>query len=52
MTAKSVLFVCVSNAGKSVMAAGLMSQIAAPNVSVTSAVSVRRARPQGCGTPR
>lgn len=32
-----MLFVCVSNAGKSVMAAGLMRQIAGPNIRVTSA---------------
>lgn len=33
----SVLFVCVSNAGKSVMAAALMRQLAEPNIHVTSA---------------
>jgi arsenate-mycothiol transferase len=33
----SVLFVCVSNAGKSVMAAGLMRHIAAPNIHISSA---------------
>lgn len=37
MADKSVLFVCVSNAGKSVMAAGLMRQIAGPHIRVTSA---------------
>lgn len=37
MAETSVLFVCVSNAGKSVMAAGLMRQAAAPNIHVTSA---------------
>lgn len=37
MTDTSVLFVCVSNAGKSVMAAGLMHQLAGPNVHVSSA---------------
>ncbi|KWX23643.1 protein tyrosine phosphatase [Mycolicibacterium wolinskyi] len=37
MTDTSVLFVCVSNAGKSVMAAGLMRQIVAPNIRVASA---------------
>ncbi|TXI56306.1 low molecular weight phosphatase family protein [Mycolicibacterium mageritense] len=37
MADTSVLFVCVSNAGKSVMAAGLMSQAAAPNIHVASA---------------
>lgn len=37
MADRSVLFVCVSNAGKSVMAAGLMRQIAGPHIRVTSA---------------
>ena len=37
MAARSVLFVCVSNAGKSVMAAGLMRQLADPKIVVTSA---------------
>jgi len=37
MAETSVLFVCVSNAGKSVMAAGLMRQAAAPNIHVSSA---------------
>ncbi len=37
MTDMTVLFVCVSNAGKSVMAAGLMRQVAAPNIRVSSA---------------
>ncbi|WP_395308950.1 low molecular weight phosphatase family protein [Mycobacterium sp. AMU20-3851] len=37
MADTSVLFVCVSNAGKSVMAAGLMRQLAGPNVHVSSA---------------
>ena len=37
MTDTSVLFVCVNNAGKSVMAAGLMRQIASPHIRVTSA---------------
>ncbi len=37
MTDRSVLFVCVSNAGKSVMAAGLMRQIAGPQIRVASA---------------
>ncbi|GAB5899024.1 arsenate-mycothiol transferase ArsC [Mycolicibacterium mageritense] len=37
MTDMTVLFVCVSNAGKSVMAAGLMRQAAAPNIRVSSA---------------
>ncbi|MEE6168575.1 MULTISPECIES: arsenate-mycothiol transferase ArsC [unclassified Mycolicibacterium] len=37
MTDTSVLFVCVSNAGKSVMAAGLLRQLAGPNVHVSSA---------------
>lgn len=37
MPEKSVLFICVSNAGKSVMAARLMRQAAAPNIHVTSA---------------
>lgn len=37
MADRSVLFVCVSNAGKSVMAAGLMRQIAGAHIRVTSA---------------
>ncbi|WKG03932.1 low molecular weight phosphatase family protein [Mycolicibacterium sp. HK-90] len=37
MSEKSVLFVCVSNAGKSVMAAGLMRHLAAPNIHIRSA---------------
>jgi arsenate-mycothiol transferase len=37
MAEASVLFVCVSNAGKSVMAAGLMRQAASPNIHITSA---------------
>ncbi|WP_396908198.1 low molecular weight phosphatase family protein [Mycolicibacterium sp.] len=37
MADRSVLFVCVSNAGKSVMAAGLMRQVAGPHIRVTSA---------------
>ena len=37
MADTSVLFVCVSNAGKSVMAAGLMRQIAGPTIHVSSA---------------
>ncbi|UXA17108.1 low molecular weight phosphatase family protein [Mycobacterium sp. SMC-4] len=37
MSAKSVLFVCVSNAGKSVMAAGLMRHLAGGDVHVASA---------------
>ena len=37
MADTSVLFVCVSNAGKSVMAAGLMRQLAAPNIHISSA---------------
>ena len=37
MADRSVLFVCVSNAGKSMMAAGLMRQIAGPHIRVTSA---------------
>ncbi|MBY0290193.1 MAG: low molecular weight phosphatase family protein [Mycobacteriaceae bacterium] len=37
MADTSVLFVCVSNAGKSVMAAGLMRQLAGPNIHVSSA---------------
>ncbi|MGV0812799.1 low molecular weight phosphatase family protein [Mycolicibacterium boenickei] len=37
MAETSVLFVCVSNAGKSVMAAGLMRQAAAPNIHISSA---------------
>ncbi|MHC9297295.1 low molecular weight phosphatase family protein [Mycobacterium sp. LTG2003] len=37
MAETSVLFVCVSNAGKSVMAAGLMRQATGPNIHVTSA---------------
>ncbi|MEN3225255.1 low molecular weight phosphatase family protein [Mycolicibacterium porcinum] len=36
-TPPTVLFVCVSNAGKSVMAAGLMHHIAGPTIHVTSA---------------
>lgn len=36
-TPHTVLFICVSNAGKSVMAAGLMHHIAGPNIHVTSA---------------
>ncbi|MBN3458463.1 low molecular weight phosphatase family protein [Mycolicibacterium sp.] len=37
MADRSVLFVCVSNAGKSVMAAGLLRQIAGAHIRVTSA---------------
>lgn len=37
MSKTSVLFICVSNAGKSVMAAGLMRHIAGPQIHVTSA---------------
>lgn len=37
MAETAVLFVCVSNAGKSVMAAGLMSHSAAPNIHISSA---------------
>ncbi|MCV7283817.1 low molecular weight phosphatase family protein [Mycolicibacterium wolinskyi] len=37
MAETSVLFVCVSNAGKSVMAAGLMRQVTGPNIHVASA---------------
>lgn len=37
MADASVLFVCVSNAGKSVMAAGLMRHLAAPNIDINSA---------------
>ena len=37
MAETSVLFVCVSNAGKSVMAAGLMRRIAGPHIRVASA---------------
>lgn len=37
MADTSVLFVYVSNAGKSVMATGLMRHIAAPNIRVSSA---------------
>ncbi|KUI32615.1 low molecular weight phosphatase family protein [Mycobacterium sp. GA-2829] len=37
MADTSVLFVCVSNAGKSVMAAGLMRQAAAPDIRISSA---------------
>lgn len=37
MADTSVLFVCVSNAGKSEMAAGLMRQLAGPNIHVSSA---------------
>ncbi|MBZ4504456.1 low molecular weight phosphatase family protein [Mycobacterium avium subsp. hominissuis] len=37
MADPSVLFVCVSNAGKSVMAAGLMRHTAAPNIHISSA---------------
>ncbi|WP_029373839.1 arsenate-mycothiol transferase ArsC [Mycobacterium sp. UM_WWY] len=37
MADTSVLFVCVSNAGKSVMAAGLMRQAAPPNIRISSA---------------
>lgn len=37
MADTSVLFVCVSNAGKSVMAAGLMRQVTSPNIHVSSA---------------
>lgn len=36
-TPPTVLFICVSNAGKSVMAAGLMHHIAGPTIHVTSA---------------
>ncbi|BBZ14564.1 arsenate-mycothiol transferase ArsC [Mycobacterium branderi] len=36
-TPPTVLFICVSNAGKSVMAAGLMRHIAGPTIHVTSA---------------
>ena len=37
MAETSVLFVCVSNAGKSVMAAGLMRHLSAPNIHIASA---------------
>lgn len=37
MAETAVLFVCVSNAGKSVMAAGLMRRVAGPNIHVSSA---------------
>lgn len=37
MAETSVLFVCVSNAGKSVMAAGLMRHLATPNIHIASA---------------
>jgi Protein-tyrosine-phosphatase len=37
MADTSVLSVCVSNTGKSVMAAGLMRYLAAPNIHITSA---------------
>ncbi|MCV7192776.1 low molecular weight phosphatase family protein [Mycolicibacterium brumae] len=37
MADTTVLFVCVSNAGKSVMAAGLMRHAASPNIRITSA---------------
>ncbi|TMS52407.1 MULTISPECIES: hypothetical protein [Mycobacterium] len=37
MSDKSVWFVCVSNTGKSVMAAGLMRHIVAPNIHIHSA---------------
>lgn len=37
MTSTAVLFVCVGNAGKSVMAAGLLRHIAGPGIRVASA---------------